>query len=137
MPIITPILNCFPNRQYDRLSKFFTASLPVARDIIKERQNDMNLEDRTDKDVLSVLREYFWCRKLYYVDPIQRTVRANREENPGKRMSDDELISQLWYNKYPSLLVSWPYSHDAVFKALLSLPVMRQRQALCRGFFTT
>lgn len=95
-PIITPILGALPNRQNDRLRLFFDASLNVLRRIMAERESNMTVADDSDRDVLSVLSELYTFLFKHGIGLNDDIVRANRAENPGKRLSDEELISQVW-----------------------------------------
>lgn len=61
-----------------------------------ERESDMSVADDSDRDVLSVLSELSTFQFKHNIDLDNEIVRANRAENPGKRLSEDELISQVW-----------------------------------------
>jgi len=95
--ILWTLFGELPSRQNIRARKFFRLAVKVVQQVINERLSVADPEGTNDKDLLSVMRKL--CQSYFNLYPLTDVdlmlVRANRVEDPKKRLSDEELIAQL------------------------------------------
>lgn len=87
-----------PSREYKRFRHTIQTMNKVSTQLIQDKTENLLTGDKSNKDIMSVLGKLYILLRVACFELTNgcTSVRANVSENPQSKLSDEEMMAQMW-----------------------------------------